>query len=171
MNKKAIIILAGVVVVLLIIAGGFYFYQRNSSNQRQVCTLEAKICPDGIAVGRSGPNCEFAACPAISGAAKACIDSGGTATTTSCCNSISDFPNSCISNICECLPGDVKNIKTCDCGKGKCFNGGECVAPNLNITIYCTNRNCAPEEVMAGAGTLIQGCFRDKNECIKNSNQ
>jgi hypothetical protein len=27
------------------------------------CTLEAKICPDGSAVGRSGPKCEFAACP------------------------------------------------------------------------------------------------------------
>ncbi len=29
----------------------------------QACTLEAKICPDGSAVGRTGPNCEFAACP------------------------------------------------------------------------------------------------------------
>ncbi len=27
------------------------------------CTMEAKICPDGSAVGRTGPNCEFAACP------------------------------------------------------------------------------------------------------------
>lgn len=27
------------------------------------CTMEAKMCPDGSAVGRSGPNCEFAACP------------------------------------------------------------------------------------------------------------
>jgi hypothetical protein len=27
------------------------------------CTMEAKICPDGSAVGRSGPNCEFSACP------------------------------------------------------------------------------------------------------------
>jgi len=27
------------------------------------CTMEAKICPDGTAVGRSGPNCEFAPCP------------------------------------------------------------------------------------------------------------
>ena len=27
------------------------------------CTLEAKQCPDGSYVGRSGPNCEFAACP------------------------------------------------------------------------------------------------------------
>jgi len=27
------------------------------------CTMEAKICPDGSAVGRSGPQCEFAPCP------------------------------------------------------------------------------------------------------------
>ncbi len=27
--------------------------------------LEAKICPDGRAIGRSGPNCEFPACPDI----------------------------------------------------------------------------------------------------------
>lgn len=27
------------------------------------CTMEAKLCPDGSAVGRGGPDCEFAACP------------------------------------------------------------------------------------------------------------
>src|SRR3989344_5475658 len=27
------------------------------------CTMDAKQCPDGSYVGRSGPNCEFAACP------------------------------------------------------------------------------------------------------------
>lgn len=27
------------------------------------CTLDAKICPDGSSVGRTGPNCEFAPCP------------------------------------------------------------------------------------------------------------
>jgi len=27
------------------------------------CTMEAKLCPDGSAVGRTGPNCEFAPCP------------------------------------------------------------------------------------------------------------
>ena len=27
------------------------------------CTQEAKLCPDGTAVGRTGPNCEFAECP------------------------------------------------------------------------------------------------------------
>lgn len=29
------------------------------------CTLEAKICPDGTAVGRIPPDCEFALCPSI----------------------------------------------------------------------------------------------------------
>ncbi len=29
-----------------------------------VCTMDAKICPDGSAVGRTAPNCEFAPCPA-----------------------------------------------------------------------------------------------------------
>ena len=28
------------------------------------CTQDAKLCPDGSYVGRTGPNCEFAACPA-----------------------------------------------------------------------------------------------------------
>jgi len=27
------------------------------------CTMDAKICPDGSAVGRTGPNCEFSPCP------------------------------------------------------------------------------------------------------------
>jgi hypothetical protein len=28
----------------------------------KACTMEAKLCPDGSSVGRSGPNCEFAPC-------------------------------------------------------------------------------------------------------------
>ena len=27
------------------------------------CTMEAKMCPDGSYVGRTGPRCEFTACP------------------------------------------------------------------------------------------------------------
>jgi len=35
-----------------------------SQNPQVACTEEAKVCPDGTAVGRSGPNCEFAPCSA-----------------------------------------------------------------------------------------------------------
>lgn len=31
-----------------------------------VCQMDAMMCPDGSAVGRQGPNCEFAPCPAPS---------------------------------------------------------------------------------------------------------
>ncbi len=31
------------------------------------CTQEAKLCPDGSAVGRGGPNCEFTECPSTGG--------------------------------------------------------------------------------------------------------
>ncbi len=36
--------------------------QTSSSSSALPCTMEAKICPDGSSVGRTGPNCEFAAC-------------------------------------------------------------------------------------------------------------
>jgi hypothetical protein len=36
----------------------------NTKNETSnACTMEARICPDGSSVGRTGPNCEFAACP------------------------------------------------------------------------------------------------------------
>jgi hypothetical protein len=38
-------------------------YASSSASSSAVCTQEAKICPDGSAVGRTGPNCEFAKCP------------------------------------------------------------------------------------------------------------
>ncbi|MCU0653308.1 MAG: hypothetical protein MUD10_03560 [Candidatus Pacebacteria bacterium] len=33
------------------------------------------------------------------------------------------------------------------------------------ITIYCAGNNCAPQAVMAGAGTLIRGCYRALVDC------
>lgn len=35
------------------------------------CTMDAKMCPDGSYVGRSGPHCEFAACPSSNATPKA----------------------------------------------------------------------------------------------------
>ena len=29
----------------------------------QGCTMDAKVCPEGSSVGRTGPNCSFAPCP------------------------------------------------------------------------------------------------------------
>ncbi len=34
-----------------------------SSEESVVCTMDAKLCPDGSYVGRTGPDCQFEACP------------------------------------------------------------------------------------------------------------
>ncbi len=68
MNNTGI---ALVVVVLIGIAGAFYFYTPKDAPVEVVegtpiaCTKEAKICPDGSSVGRTGPKCEFTACPTV----------------------------------------------------------------------------------------------------------
>jgi len=45
----------------------FYTNLFGTSLNGVVCTQEAKLCPDGSYVSRIGPNCEFAACPTMSG--------------------------------------------------------------------------------------------------------
>jgi len=60
-----------------------------------------------------------------------CSLSGGTIKASLCCASASDFPNLCLIGACGCSPDNSHQIKTCDCGEGKCFNGSACVAPGI----------------------------------------
>lgn len=58
------------IIAFLLVGGSYAVWQKNFSGivnepEPVACTLDAKICPDGTAVGRTGPNCEFAACPII----------------------------------------------------------------------------------------------------------
>jgi|SRR5579872_508469 len=63
MNKK--IFISVVLVVFIVFGVVFYFAFKGSfyANHPVACTMEAKLCPDGTSVGRSGPNCDFAPCP------------------------------------------------------------------------------------------------------------
>lgn len=61
-NNKNIILILIIIGVSALGIGTYYFWVKNS--QKPVaCTVEAKICSDGSAVGRTGPNCDFAPCP------------------------------------------------------------------------------------------------------------
>jgi len=66
MQKNLIFISA---VVLVLGAGIFFWsgFNKNSlkNNLPVACTMDAKLCSDGSAVGRTGPNCEFAKCPDV----------------------------------------------------------------------------------------------------------
>lgn len=44
----------------------------------QACDKDAKLCPDGSAVGRTGPNCEFPACPIANPIGKQCVGANDT---------------------------------------------------------------------------------------------
>ena len=56
------------IVLIAVLGGGIYWYSiKPIAPIQKACTMEAKLCPDGSAVGRTGPNCEFAACPTVGG--------------------------------------------------------------------------------------------------------
>ncbi|OHA87008.1 MAG: hypothetical protein A3A96_03675 [Candidatus Zambryskibacteria bacterium RIFCSPLOWO2_01_FULL_39_39] len=68
MNNRILIIIFTIVVFIL--GGLLYIYNPDpikytNPNQTEpvACTMDAKLCPDGSYVGRTGPNCEFL-CPA-----------------------------------------------------------------------------------------------------------
>ena len=64
-------LIAGVVILVVVAVAGFLY--RNTfehpvapgpgAGEQVACTQEAKICPNGASVGRTGPTCAFAACP------------------------------------------------------------------------------------------------------------
>ncbi len=71
MNFKYILIIATVLIMILFGTACIYFLNRTNlvlppgEPKITACTMEAKICPDGSAVGRTGKNCEFADCPVL----------------------------------------------------------------------------------------------------------
>gem|GEM_PF-1705763 len=77
MNKRhqrgfALLPLLFVIVAVAAAAGIGYaistqtdlFLSKSENTNIVACTEEAKLCPDGSSVGRTGPNCAFANCPA-----------------------------------------------------------------------------------------------------------
>jgi len=66
-NNKGIVAILIVLIIIGVLAlgGGTYYFLVKKTQKPVGCTQEAKICPDGSAVSRTGPNCGFAACPTV----------------------------------------------------------------------------------------------------------
>jgi hypothetical protein len=74
-SDKKLIILGIVVLILMGAVGALREYRQYSAIDTSggtdndgydggvFCTMDAKLCPDGSYVGRTGPKCEFSACP------------------------------------------------------------------------------------------------------------
>lgn len=59
--SKTIIAVFVIAIILILLPVGAYLFL--NSNKQVACTTEAKLCPDGTYVSRTGPKCEFTACP------------------------------------------------------------------------------------------------------------
>lgn len=60
--KDLLIVIVGL-FLLALVWGSWQLYVYTPTEV--ICTQEAKICPDGTAVGRVGNQCEFAECPTL----------------------------------------------------------------------------------------------------------
>jgi len=60
MIKKILIVIFSAILLTGVVCLVFTLVAKN---RQTACTMEAKICPDGSAVGRTGPDCEFTPCP------------------------------------------------------------------------------------------------------------
>jgi len=66
-----------IAIVAVLAVGGYFIFSGNdsvdvtdgtatstatSTGEMTICTMDARMCPDGTYVGRTGPNCQFV-CP------------------------------------------------------------------------------------------------------------
>lgn len=64
-----------IIIPVVCIAGivAFTWYTLPITPVLTACTMEARLCPDGSSMGRTGPNCEFTACPQNTGFKKVTV--------------------------------------------------------------------------------------------------
>lgn len=67
--KRIALIAIGVMILGLLGVASFIVSERPETQTKEpgatACTMDAKLCPDGSSVSRTGSACEFAACPSI----------------------------------------------------------------------------------------------------------
>jgi hypothetical protein len=68
----------------------------------------------------------------MSGKEEKCLNSGGKVSIVFCCKSAGDFPNTCLTETCDCLSKDSYEIKVCECGLERCFDGEKCLMPEVS---------------------------------------
>lgn len=174
-----IIYLLTLAVIFVIGVGVLAYYNLNQSageaanvpltNGTKACTLEAKQCPDGSYVGRTGPNCEFKLCPAFKPA-----PTPAPATTLSC-TSDADCPSANYS--CQATQGygtvypdntqpSTTTITQGECklkAGNKCGSNNECLASLVCHAGLCaesvSNLCSGPSDPICSQGyQCIQDC-------------
>lgn len=61
--RRILAVIISVAILIGIVWVAFSFFKKEKQGKEISCTAEARVCPDGSTVGRSGPKCEFSLCP------------------------------------------------------------------------------------------------------------
>lgn len=127
------------------------------------CTQEAKLCPDGSAVGRIGPNCEFAPCPTVNPKPVAgCTKDSDCPSLQYICQEIQGTGTACPSTNPSCISTHTIIKGECKLKNGNgCSMDSDCASGNLcnkNICVSPIGRQCS--------GSSDTSCPNDFN-CIQ----
>lgn len=150
------------ILIVLVIAGvavakfGKFTQDNNTiatstatSTGQVACTMEAKQCPDGSYVGRSGPKCEFKACPALTSSSnkvveKLChLEAGRTYEVRLCGNYYNVFEPNLMDA--PTTYYDIKGIFQGHCGGMPGPDGTSYDDPVCDVSMRCSDVNlCNP---------------------------
>lgn len=144
---------------------GKSFVEELTGGTGRACTQEAKQCPDGSYVSRTGPNCEFAECPSLNPLPiTECKKDSDCPSSQYSCETIQGAGTVCPSNDPSCVPASTVVEGVCKLKEGsKCNTDSDCVAGNLchkNICISPVGRQCnGPIDTSCPSDyECVQGC-------------
>lgn len=127
----------------------------------KICTQEAKLCPNGSYVGRTGPNCEFKACPL---AGSSCKKDSDCPSSQYLCQEIQGSSTACPSTDPSCVPTHTIIAGVCKLKVGnRCGSDLDCASGNLCHKNICTSpigKQCnGPSDTSCPTDfECIQGC-------------
>jgi hypothetical protein len=128
------------------------------------CTQEAKLCPDGSAVGRTGPNCEFAPCSTTYPPTSKCLKDADCHSPQYVCQETQGYGTTCPSTDPTCVPTHTTIAGECKVREGySCSANSQCATGALCHNSVCTapiGRQCGgPNDTSCPTDfTCAQGC-------------
>ncbi|MDO8572669.1 MAG: Gmad2 immunoglobulin-like domain-containing protein [bacterium] len=131
----------------------------------KACSQEAKLCSDGSAVGRTGPNCEFAKCPGVtSKPATECTKDSDCPSSQYICQETQGTGTVCPSTDPTCVPTHSVIAGECKFKAGnRCTADLDCASGNVCSKNVCTSpigRQCTgPSDTSCPTDfTCVQSC-------------
>ena len=93
------------------------------------------VCFEGCVLQSECAGADAGSSIDASSPAALCTATGGQVSSALCCNSVTDFPNSCLIGACGCAPSSSHTVSTCTCAAGCFMPAYGCVGPAGTCTV------------------------------------